>query len=116
MKTIILIIALAVGSMFLPQSAVSATGNRMQYATITSTGQQAITFNPRVEEVYIIRSSTDALYVNYTGILCSNTTNYELIPADTSGPVKIREDVQTNKMSIFSLNNAVNVQIRGKSW
>lgn len=94
----------------------AATGSKMQYATFTTTGTHSVSFNFKTTEVSYVRVSTNACQISYTDALCDSTTNYEYVPAVASGAVSHSEDIQTTKMSIWSDQLPVNIQIRGKGW
>jgi len=114
-------ILLLLGLMLISAVCYGASGDTIQYGTITynttaSTGTTAINLANKSTEIFWVRTTTSACYISYTGVLCDSTTNYELIPADASGYVSGSRDIQTTKISVFSDTPPFNIQIGAKSW
>ena len=80
---------------------------------ITSSGTASVTFDKYTSEIYWVRNSTSAIYIDFYSATCSSSTYSIKVfgGSATSGTV----EANTITMSIWSENFPVEVLINGRS-
>jgi hypothetical protein len=81
------------------------------YTVITSTGPNTITYNKKMNEVFIVNKGTNTLHVNFISSLVSDTTNYFTMDSGIAGET-FRLDINTFQLGIYVSNNGITPEVR----
>jgi len=117
-KGIILVILILIGMVIYANA---GTGRTYGYEVITTTGVTAIQFDYITKEIGAVVYSTNTCYFHATSsytMTASNATNYFLLQrrAITAEPDKHVEEVESSRMSVFTLTPPVNIRVWWKMW
>jgi len=87
---------------------------------VTSSGTTVITFDKYTNEIYIIRESTNAVYIDLYTVACTSSSYSDYMTADSSATgkdqMKLNVESKTYQMSIWTDNLDTSIRITGRHW